>query len=112
MVDIESSGLDQGFSAQYPVKARLGKYNVTKKLGAGFSAKIRLAHTDDGTSYALKIFDLRKKENNTKFLKLVQDEVQNTIGLNNKHIVRYYEFQEKATYEKTNGDQYEVAFIA
>ena len=59
MVDIDSSGVAKGFSARYPVKGRVGPYNITKKLGSGFSATIRLAHTDDGTSYALKIFDLR-----------------------------------------------------
>ena len=56
-------------SQQYPVKARIGEYNITKKLGAGFSATIRLAHKDDGTCYALKIFDLRKEGNDDKFLK-------------------------------------------
>ena len=112
MVDIASSGLDSGFSAKYPVKARLGPYNITKKLGAGFSATIRLAHTDDGTSYALKIFDLRKETNDQKFLKLIREEVQATIGLDNKHIVKYYEFQENAQYVKPNGDSYPVAYIA
>ena len=81
MVDITSSGLEQGFSKQYPVKGRIGEYNITKKLGAGFSATIRLAHKDDGTSYALKIFDLRKEGNDDKFLKLINEEVQATIGL-------------------------------
>jgi len=112
MVDITSSGLPQGFSAQYPVKARIGKYNITKKLGSGFSATIRLAHTDDGTSYALKIFDLRKEGNDAKFLKLIQEEVQATIGLQNKHIVRYYEYNENAEYVKENGEKYKVAYIA
>jgi len=113
MVDIASSGLEQGFSAQYPVKARIGPYNITKKLGSGFSATIRLAHTDDGTSYALKIFDLRKEGNDEKFLKLIQEEVQATIGLKNKHIVKYYEYQEKAEYVKlSNGEKYDVAYIA
>ena len=112
MVDIASSGTESGFSAKYPVKAKIGPYNITKKLGSGFSATIRLAHTDDGTSYALKIFDLRKEGNDDKFLKLIQEEVQATIGLKNKHIVNYFEFNEKAEYVKNNGDSYPVAYIA
>ena len=112
MVDIASSGTESGFSMKYPVKAKIGPYNITKKLGSGFSATIRLAHTDDGTSYALKIFDLRKEGNDDKFLKLIQEEVQATIGLKNKHIVNYFEFNEKAEYVKNNGDKYPVAYIA
>ena len=112
MVDISSSGLEHGFSAQYPVKAKIGKYNITKKLGSGFSATIRLAHTDDGTAYALKIFDLRKEGNDERFLTLIREEVQATIGLQNKHIVKYFEFQEKAQYVKANGDSYPCAYIA
>ena len=112
MVDITNSAIDGGFSQKYPVKARIGEYNITKKLGAGFSATIRLAHKDDGTCYALKIFDLRKEGNDDKFLKLIKEEVQATIGLQNKHIVKYYEFNENAEYVKSNGDKYPVAYIA
>ena len=112
MVDITNSAIDGGFSQKYPVKARIGDYNITKKLGAGFSATIRLAHKDDGTCYALKIFDLRKEGNDDKFLKLIKEEVQATIGLQNKHIVKYYEFNENAEYVKSNGDKYPVAYIA
>ena len=92
MVSVADSGEPEGFSAKYPVKARLGPYNITKKLGAGFSATIRLAHTDDGTSYAVKIFDLRKESNNAKFLKLIKEEVQATIDFVHPNIVRYYEY--------------------
>lgn len=83
---------------QYPVKGKIGPYNITKKLGSGFSATIRLAHTDDGTSYALKIFDLRKEGNDEKFLKLIREEVQATTQLEHKNIVKYFEFDEKAVY--------------
>ena len=81
MVSIVESGQKYGFSMPHPIKARIGKYNITKKLGAGFSATIRLAHTDDGTSYALKIFDRSKEGNDDKFLRLVDEEVRATLNL-------------------------------
>lgn len=41
----------------------LDKYKLTKTLGSGFSAKVKLAYADDGKEYAIKIFDLAKSEN-------------------------------------------------
>jgi len=45
-------------------------------------------------------------------LKLIREEVQATISLENRHIVKYFEFQEKAVYVKANGDKIPVAYIA
>ena len=112
MVSVADSGQPQGFSAQHKVKAQLGKYFVTKKLGAGFSATIRLAHTEDGTSYALKIFDRSKAENDDKFLQLVDEEVGATLELKHKNIVKYFEFEKDAEYVKSDGSKKKVAYIA
>ena len=112
MVSIEESRLPQGFSMPNEVTARLGKFNITKKLGAGFSAKIKLAHTDDGTSYAIKIFDRSKPENDDKFLQLVDEEVRATQDLKHKNIVRYYEWETDAEYVKEDGRKKRVAYIA
>ena len=94
------------------MKAQLGKYFITKKLGAGFSATIRLAHTEDGTSYALKIFDRSKPENDDKFLALVEEEVSATLDLKHKNIVKYFEFEKDAEYVKADGTKKRVAYIA
>ena len=112
MVSVQDSGESQGFSLPHKVKARLGKFNVTKKLGAGFSATIRLAHDDEGTSYALKIFDRSKPENDDKFLQLVDEEVRATIDLKHKNIVRYFEWEKDAEYVKADGSKKRVAYIA
>ena len=112
MVSVADSGTSQGFSAQHKVKGQLGKFLVTKKLGAGFSATIRLAHTEDGTSYALKIFDRSKPENDDKFLALVDEEVSATIDLKHRNIVKYYEFEKDAEYVKPDGSRKRVAYIA
>ena len=50
-------------SINQPVTGTIGNYQLTKKLGIGFSAKVKLAHTSDGKEYALKIFDLTKESN-------------------------------------------------
>ena len=112
MVSVADSGTSQGFSAQHAVKAQLGKYFITKKLGAGFSATIRLAHTEDGTSYALKIFDRSKPENDDKFLALVEEEVSATLDLKHKNIVKYFEYEKDAEYVKADGTKKRVAYIA
>jgi len=77
-----------------PVKATLDHYYLTKTLGAGFSAKVKLAHKDDGSEYAIKIFDLSNSQNNAKFMNLLRDEVEATMKLNHQHIVKYHEFNE------------------
>ena len=74
------------------VKGRIGKYYVTKKIGQGFSAKIKLAHDDESNKFALKIFDKRKEDNDVKAMKLLRDEVQHALGLDSKHVAKYYEF--------------------
>ena len=43
-----------------------GKYTLTKTLGTGFSAKVKLAHDKDGKEYAIKIFDLNNEMNDTR----------------------------------------------
>ena len=51
------------------VTGTLGKYTLTKKLGEGVSAKVKLAHDEDGKPYAIKIFDLSYLATNRKLLK-------------------------------------------
>ena len=36
--------------------ARIDGYTIGRTLGSGFSAKVKLGTSDDGTEYALKIF--------------------------------------------------------
>jgi serine/threonine protein kinase len=95
-----------------PVKATLDHYYLTKTLGAGFSAKVKLAHKDDGSEYAIKIFDLSNSQNNAKFMNLLRDEVEATMKLNHQHIVKYHEFNEASIMKKANGKEATVAYIA
>jgi len=99
-------------TSEAPIKATLDHYNITKTLGSGFSAKVKLAHKDDGSEYAVKIFDLGNTQNNARFMELLKAEVDATMKLDHKHIVKYYEFNEAAIMKKTNGKEATVAYIA
>lgn len=98
--------------SERPVKAQLDKYNITKTLGKGFSAKVKLAHQEDGSEYAIKIFDLDNPQNNSRFMGLLKDEVAATMVLDHKHIVKIHDFKEAAIMKKANGEEQTVAYIA
>ena len=87
-------------------------YTLTKTLGQGFSAKVKLAHDSNGNEYALKIFDLNNPKNNKKAMDLLKKEVEACDKLQYKHIVKYHEFKEEASMAKSNGDSVPVAYIA
>lgn len=53
-------------------------FQITKTLGSGFSAKVKLAVDDNGDEYALKIFDLTNPKNNKKSIELLKKEVEAT----------------------------------
>ena len=52
--------------------------------------------TDSHSEYALKIFRLDNPNFNERAFKLLQEEVAATTQLNNKHVVKYFEFKENA----------------
>ena len=69
-------------------------YAISKTLGSGFSAKVKLATDGANNEYALKIFDLTNPRNNKKALDLLKKEVEACNKLQYKHIVKYHEFKE------------------
>ena len=69
-------------------------FKLSKTLGEGFSAKVKLATDPNGKQYALKIFDLSKDGNNQTAMKYLKQEVEATLNLDHKHIVKYYNFKE------------------
>ena len=87
-------------------------YTLTKTLGQGFSAKVKLAHDSQGNEYALKIFDLNNPKNNKKAMDLLKKEVEACNKLQYKHIVKYHEFKEDSNMLKANGESVPVAYIA
>ena len=53
-------------------------FTLTKTLGSGFSAKVKLAHDANNDEYALKIFDLTNPVNSKKAVDLLKKEVEAT----------------------------------
>ena len=69
---------------------QLDQYKLTTKLGEGFSAEVRKAIAPDGKSYAVKIFDLSKHDQESKSYKLIKEEVESTKDMNHQNIVKYH----------------------
>ena len=90
----------------------IDEYQLSKTLGEGFSAKVKLATGPDGKQYALKIFDLSKESNSKTAIRYMKEEVAMTMNLSHKNIVKYHDFKESTTMMKANGSGVEVAYIA
>merc|ERR1712013_630964 len=84
--------------------SKIDGFELTKTLGSGFSAKVKLAKDEGNNEYALKIFDLTNPRNNKKALDLLKKEVAACNKLQYKHIVKYHEFKEQSTWTKKNGE--------
>ena len=50
------------------VSAKLEDFTIGRKLGQGFSAKVKIGVAPDGTERALKIFDLKNARNDERML--------------------------------------------
>ena len=73
---------------------QLDGFQLSKLLGEGFSAQVRLAETEDGQRYAIKIFDLDKPDFNERAFRLLKEEVKATTQLDHPNIVKYHDFKE------------------
>merc|ERR1712110_1194512 len=61
--------------------ATLDGFTLGRTLGSGFSAKVRVGTSADGTDYALKIFQLDNPSFNDRAFKLLKEEVDATTQL-------------------------------
>ena len=59
-------------SNQYEITGTLDKYRLTKTLGSGFSAKVKLGIDEDGNEFAIKIFDMENPSNNKRQMELLK----------------------------------------
>ena len=82
----------------------VGQYTLGRTLGSGFSAKVKLGTNPSGDQFAVKIFRLDNPEFNQRAFQLLRDEVQSVQTLDHKHVVKYFEFNENAIWNKKNGD--------
>ena len=89
----------------------INNYRLGATLGTGFSAKVKEATSSDGQQFAIKIFRLDNPEFNIRAFQLLRDEVQSVNILDHKHVLKYFEFNENAVWNKKDGSQVNVAYI-
>ena len=92
--------------------SKLDNYVCTKTLGAGISAKVKLATDQTGKKVALKIFDKSLPYNNAKVMETIRKEVEVYSTLNHPYMVRLLAFKEDAMWVKSSGAQIRVAYMA
>ena len=90
---------------QGQITGTLDQYRLTKTLGSGFSAKVKLAYDQEGKEFAIKIFDLTKTDNSERQMELVKQEVEATLKLRHKFIAGYHEYQSNRTLIKYKNGQ-------
>jgi serine/threonine protein kinase len=91
--------------------SKLDQYTVTKTLGKGASAVVKLGTTSDGKRVALKIFDKQNPKNTQKALNALKNEVDSFRLLNHPYMVNLIDFKEHAIWVKPDGNV-AVAFMA
>ncbi len=90
--------------------AQLGKYQVTKTLGTGYTSKIKLGYDPETEQHhALKIL---KKNCTFADDKTLRAEVSILSKLSHKNIIKIFEVQENADYIKRDGSVKKVTYMA
>ena len=93
--------------------SNLDHYTCTRTLGSGISAKVKLAvDNSSGQKVALKIFDRSLPYNTQKVFETIRKEVEVYSTLNHPYMVRLLNFKEDAIWQKSDGRQVRVAYMA
>lgn len=87
------------------MSSTIDNFTLGRTLGSGFSAKVKVGMAEDGTEYALKIFNLQNPNFNARAFKLLREEVEATTSLEHDNVVKYHDFKEDAIMIKANGKQ-------
>ena len=91
--------------------SKLDHYTLTRTLGQGVSAVVKLGQSSDGSKVALKIFDKQNPNNTKKALDALKTEVEIFKKLNHPYMVKLIEFKEHAVWVRSEGN-IAVAYIA
>ena len=75
-----------------PQTTTLDGFTLGRTLGSGFSAKVKLAKSQDGTEYALKIFRLDNPEFDERAFRLLKAEIEAAEQLTHRNVVKYHAF--------------------
>ena len=81
----------------------IGEYTIIRTISKGLQAVIKLVENQEGKQFAMKVFEPKGKEMQEKVLKDTRTEFQIVKSLNLTSIPKYYEFQEEATWTKSDG---------
>ena len=65
----------------------LGKYIIGRTLGSGASCKVKLAKDEEGTRYAIKLYN----DYDDSFDEIFDDEIENLSKIKHPNIVRMIE---------------------
>jgi len=76
--------------------SKIDNYTCLKTLGAGISAKVKLATTPEGLHVALKVFDKSLPQNNETVMKTLKGEVDVYKNLEHPYMVKLLEFKDDA----------------
>jgi serine/threonine protein kinase len=88
-------------------------YLCHKTLGAGISAKVKLAtHLHSQQKVALKIYDKSNPLNEENALKTIYTEVEALSILNHAYLVKVIEYKEDAIWKKTNHEKLVLIRVA
>jgi len=88
---------------------RCGPYKLIRTLGEGGNAVVKLAEKD-GVKYALKIF-LMGDEDGAKVIEKTKEEFAVVNGLAIDGVMKYYDFQENATWTNRKGEGRQVCYL-
>jgi serine/threonine protein kinase len=91
--------------------SKIDNYTVTKTLGSGISAEVKLASSHDGKQVALKIFDKTNPSNTSKALATLKQEVEVYQKLNHPYMINLIDFKEHADWIKSDGTSKPVAYM-
>eukprot|EP00826_Nyctotherus_ovalis_P064557 TRINITY_DN9474_c0_g1_i1.p1 TRINITY_DN9474_c0_g1~~TRINITY_DN9474_c0_g1_i1.p1 ORF type:complete len:357 (+),score=79.50 TRINITY_DN9474_c0_g1_i1:203-1273(+) len=92
--------------------AKLDDYILGRKLGSGFSCKVRLGSNSSG-KFAIKILRKPAEEpTNCRLFDLALAETESLSKLDHPNIVKLHGFKESATLVKSDGKQTRVAYLA
>ena len=89
--------------------ATCGDYNITRTLGFGGNAVVKLVEKD-GIEYAMKIFEPHPTERD-EIIEKTKAEMAVVQGLKIDAIPTYHEFVEDATWTKKNGQSKQVSYL-
>jgi len=87
-----------------------GDYEILGTLGEGGTAVIKLVKDANDNKYAMKIFTPNESDRD-RVVNKTKTEFELVKKLTIPQVMKYYEFNEDATWRKKNGDTRQVCYL-